>query len=88
MCMTENRYRYDTGTIIDQKNGEILTTRKTVNRLNKQDRIIQAKKEQIKFHVEGYNHIKQTIQEAIKYERTSMGKSVLKQLADNLGVEY
>lgn len=29
-----------------------------------------------------------TLKESIKHERTDMGRNVLKQLADNLGVEY
>ena len=45
--MTDNRYRYDTGSIIDQKTGEILTERKTVNRLNRQDRRIKIKERHI-----------------------------------------
>lgn len=35
--MTKRRYRYDTGSIIDQKTSEILTKRQAVNRLNRQD---------------------------------------------------
>jgi hypothetical protein len=43
----KDRYRYDTGCIIDQQTTEILTDRKTVTRLNKQERIIQrARKHQ------------------------------------------
>lgn len=82
--MTKNRYRYDTGQIIDQKNGEILTTRKTVNRLNRQESIIEAKKEAVQFHVEGYNHVIQTIKEAYETERTQIGRNVLKQLLEQL----
>ena len=82
--MTEKRYRYDTGSIIDQKTGEILSGRQAVNRLNRQDVLIETKKEQIKFHVEGYNKLKQTIEEAYKTERTALGKSVLKQLKEQL----
>lgn len=37
--MSKNRYRYDTGSIIDQT-GDILTTRQAVNRLNKQDALV------------------------------------------------
>lgn len=82
--MTEKRYRYDTGSIIDQKTGEILSERQAVNRLNRQDVLIETKKEQIKFHVDGYNKLKQTIEEAYKTERTALGKSVLKQLKEQL----
>lgn len=80
--MTENRYRYDTGCIIDQKTGDILTEKQAVNRLNKQDVLIETKREQIKFHVDGYNQLKQTIKEAYETERTHIGKSVLKQLIE------
>ena len=82
--MTENRYRYDTGCIIDQKTGDILTEKQAVNRLNKQDVLIETKREQIKFHVEGYNQLKQTIEEAYETERTAIGKSVLKQLMEQI----
>ena len=80
--MTEKRYRYDTGSIIDQKTGEILSERQAVNRLNRQDVLIETKREQIKFHVDGYNQLKQTIEEALANERTSIGQSVLKQLLE------
>lgn len=83
--MTENRYRYDTGCIIDQKTGDILTEKQAVNRLNKQDVLIETKREQIKFHVEGYNQLKQTIEEAYETERTHIGRNVLKQLLNNIG---
>lgn len=82
MGMTENRYRIDTDCIIDQKTGEILTLRKAVNRLNRQDVIIKAEREAVQFHVDGYNQVIQTIKEAYETERTSIGKSVLKQLLE------
>ena len=82
--MTEKRYRYDTGSIIDQKTGEILSERQAVNRLNRQDILIETKREQIKFHVEGYNQLKHTIEEAYKTERTDLGRSVLKQLLEQI----
>ena len=82
--MTENRYRIDTDCIIDQKTGEILTLRKAVNRLNRQDEIIEAKKEAVQFHVDGYNQVIQTITEAYKTERTQIGKNTLKQLLQSL----
>lgn len=80
--MTEKRYRYDTGCIIDQKTGEILSERQVVIRLNKQDGIIESKREAVKFHVDGYNHVIQTIKEAYENERTQIGKNVLKQLME------
>ena len=82
--MTEKRYCYDTGCIIDQKTGDILTEKQAVNRLNKQDALIETKKKQIKFHVEGYNQLKHTIIESYNSERTALGKSVLKQLLEKL----
>ena len=33
--MTKKRYRHDTGCIIDQESGEILTTKQAVNKNNK-----------------------------------------------------
>ncbi|MBE6508234.1 MAG: fumarate hydratase [Methanobrevibacter sp.] len=80
------RYRYDTGSIIDTKEHKVLTVRQAVNRLNKQDALIESKRDTIQFHVDGYNKIKQTIEEAYKTERTELGKSVLKQLAENLEI--
>ena len=80
--MTERRYRYDTGCIIDQKTGEILTEKQAVTRLNKQDAVIESKREAVKFHVDGYNHVIQTIKEAYETERTDLGRSVLKQLLE------
>ena len=35
-----DRYRYDTGSIIDTKEHKVLTVRQAVNRLNKQDALI------------------------------------------------
>ena len=79
-----NRYRYDTGSIIDQKTGEILTTRQTVIRLNRQEEIIKAKREVVQSYVEEYNQVKQTIKDAMETERTALGRSVLKQLLESI----
>ena len=38
--MRMNRYRYDTGVVIDQSTGEILSTKQVVNRLNKYENTI------------------------------------------------
>ena len=38
-----NRYRYDTGSVIDQETGDILTEKQVVNRLNRQDSLIKIK---------------------------------------------
>ena len=43
----KHRYRYDTGSIIDQKTGEILTERRVLNRLNRQDKLIRIKERHI-----------------------------------------
>jgi len=83
--MTENRYRYDTGSIIDQETGEILTTKQAVNRLNRQDTLLKQKNKTIKFHADGYNKVIQTIKEAYQNERTQIGRNVLKQLLNNIG---
>ena len=83
--MTENRYRYDTGAIIDQETGEILTTKQAVNRLNRQDTLLKQKNKTIKFHADGYNKVIQTIKESYETERTDLGRSVLKQLIENIG---
>ena len=56
--------------------------------LNRQNIIMESRNKTIKFHVDGYNQVIQTIKEAYETERTAIGKSVLKQLADSLGVEY
>lgn len=64
------RYRYDTGCIIDHVENEVLSTKKTVNRLNKL--------------TDENERIKQTIREAYDNERTTLGKSVLKQLIERI----
>lgn len=35
-----NRYRYDTGSVIDQSTGEILSEKQVVNRLNRYENMI------------------------------------------------
>ena len=90
-----NRYRYDTGNIIDQKNGEILTTRKAVNRLNKQEEKIKELTicqkplfSRRQLHEENQTlrkenkRIKQSIRDAMESERTMIGKNTLKQLLE------
>lgn len=44
--------------------------------------------EHLNKHLKENQKFKITLQESIKNERTTMGKSVLMQLADNLGVDY
>ena len=51
----KDRYRYDTGCIIDQKTNEILTTKQTVNRLNRQERLIQIKQKHIEAVIKQLN---------------------------------
>ena len=52
--------------------------------LNRQNIIMESRNETIKFHVDGYNQLKQTIREAYETERTQIGKNVLKQLIEQL----
>jgi hypothetical protein len=79
--MTDRYIIDDAGTLID------IETRNTYDYvseicpvLNRYDAILKTKNETIKFHVDGYNKVIQTIKEAYQNERTSLGKSVLKQL--------
>ena len=64
------RYRYDTGAIIDNQTGEILTDVMVRNRLNQQDDEIRELKEQLKSE-------HQMLENAIILERTRMGKNSL-----------
>lgn len=66
------RYRYDTGAILDNQTGEILTDVMVRNRLNQQDNEIRELKEQLKSE-------HQMLENAILLERTRMGKNSLKQ---------
>lgn len=66
------RYRYDTGAIIDNQTGEILTDVMVRNRLNQQDDEIRELKEQLKSE-------HQMLENAIILEKTRMGKNSLKQ---------
>lgn len=66
------RYRYDTGAILDNQTGEILTDVMVRNRLNQQDDEIRELKEQLKSE-------HQMLENAIILERTRMGKNSLKQ---------
>jgi len=84
--MTDRYIIDDAGTLID------IETRNTYDYvseicpiLNRYDAILKTKNETIKFHVDGYNKVIQTIKEAYQNERTSLGKSVLKQLLNNIG---
>ena len=84
--MTERYMVDDAGTLIDMQ------TRNTYDYvsevcpiLNRQDQLLKVKNETIKFHVDGYNKVIQTIKEAYQNERTDLGRSVLKQLIENIG---
>ena len=84
--MTERYMVDDAGTLIDMQ------TRNTYDYvsevcpiLNRYDAILKTKNETIKFHVDGYNKVIQTIKEAYQNERTDLGRSVLKQLIENIG---
>ena len=81
--MTDRFIIDDAGTLIDMQ------TRNTYDYvseicpvLNRYDAILKTKNETIKFHVDGYNKVIQTIKEAYANERTALGKSVLKQLLE------
>ena len=94
----DKRYRYDTGQIIDQVDGEILTERQVVNRLNK----LTKENEQLKSsnmeyedalarHEETIKKLRKhntqtylTIKEAYNNERTQIGQNVLKQLLEQI----
>ena len=84
--MTERYIIDDCGTLID------IETRNTYDYvseicpiLNRYDAILKTKNETIKFHVDGYNNVIDTIKEALARERTDIGKMVLKQLLNNIG---
>ena len=66
------RYRYDTGAIIDNQTGEILTDVMVRNRLNQQDKEIKELKKQLESE-------HQQLKNAILLERTRMGQNALKQ---------
>jgi len=53
--MTKNRYRLDTGCIIDQRTGEILSDKKIVGRLNRQDRMIKIKENHVQAMINALN---------------------------------
>ena len=69
-----SRYRYDTGSIIDQDTGDILTERQVVNRLNRQDALIKAKRKQVEAMVNVLN-------EEIEYAEDVNLKLALKRIA-------
>jgi len=64
------RYRYDTGAILDNQTGEILTDVMVRNRLNQQDDEIRELKKQLESE-----HT--MLDNAILLERTRMGKNSL-----------
>jgi len=81
--MTERFIIDDAGTLIDMQ------TRNTYDYvsdvcplLNRYDAILKTKNETIKFHVDGYNNVIDTIKESLANERTEIGKSVLRQLLE------
>ena len=88
------RYKYDTGNIIDQEKGELLTEIQVRNRLNQQDTLIKTQKQDIneltQLNNQYYNKmvnsqkqikdIKNLIQSSMETERTHIGYNTLKQL--------
>ena len=84
--MTERFIVDDAGTLID------IETRNTYDYvseicpiLNRYDAILKTKNETIKFHIDGYNKVIDTIKEALANERTHIGQNVLKLLLNNIG---
>ena len=83
--MTERFIVDDAGTLID------IETRNTYDYvseicpvLNRYDALLKTKNETIKFHIDGYNNVIDTIKEAYESERTQIGRNVLKQLLNSL----
>lgn len=83
--MTERYIIDDAGTLID------IQTRNTYDYvsdvcplLNRYDALLKTKNETIKFHVDGYNNVIDTIKEAYESERTQIGRNVLKQLLESI----
>ena len=76
--------------ILDQNNGDTIPLEdegvfETIcDLLNRQNILLEVRNETIKFHVDGYNQLKQAIIEAYETERTQLGRSVLKQLLNKL----
>lgn len=64
-----------------QSYGEVV---KLMNELSEENEQLNKSRDEL---ISENRHIKKTIQTMLINERTVMGKSVLKQLADNLGVE-
>ena len=84
--MTDRYIIDDAGTLID------IETRNTYDYvseicpiLNRYDAILKTKNETIKFHVDEYNKVIDTIKESLARERTHIGRNVLKQLLNNIG---
>jgi hypothetical protein len=71
------RYRYDTGAILDNQTGEILTDVMVRNRLNQQDKEIKELKKQLETE-------HQQLKNAILLERTRMGQNALKQYKEEI----
>ena len=54
--MSDNRYRLDTGCIIDQtEQGTVMTTKQVVNRLNRYERICRVKERHIEAMINALN---------------------------------
>lgn len=83
--MTERFIIDDCGTLIDMETRNTYDyVSEVCSILNRQDQLLKTKNETIKFHVDGYNKVIQTIKEAYQNERTYIGKSVLKQLIEQM----
>ena len=90
------RYRIDIGTIIDTKNGDILTLTQVRNRLNtynnrledkdqllqKQIAVSQNLNQQLTLREKELADIKRTLDECIENERTHLGANSLQQFKE------
>ena len=81
--MTERYIVDDAGTLIDIETGDNYDyVSEVCELLNRQYTLLKSKNKQIKFPVDGYNRLIETIRTAYETERTSLGKSILKQLME------
>ncbi len=90
------RYRIDIGTIIDTKNGDILTLTQVRNRLNTYENTLTEKDQLLKKQLEVTENlnkqlaekekqiinIKKTLDECIENERTHLGANSLQQFKE------
>ena len=78
------RYRLDLGSIIDNQTGTILSEIQVRNRLNELTEKNQRLSKDKQIAETEIIRIRQTLKDAIRTERTNIGKSVLKQLKEQI----